>query len=69
MGALVATPKTTRKSEDGKYWWVMRPPTMFMVAPDPEGKYYSPDKIAGTKAKILDMIRASLRVRGIEADD
>jgi hypothetical protein len=42
---------------------------MFMVATDPEGKYYSPDKIAGTKAKILDMIRASLRVRGVEADD
>lgn len=69
MGALAATPKTTLKSEDGRYWWVMRPPTKFMVATDPEGKYYAPDKIAGTKTKILDMIRANLRVRGVQADD
>jgi hypothetical protein len=25
MGALTATPKTTLQSEDGRYWWVMRP--------------------------------------------
>jgi hypothetical protein len=59
MGALAATPKITLKSEDGRYWWVMRPPTKFMVATDPEGKYYAPDKITGTKNKILDMIRAN----------
>jgi hypothetical protein len=69
MGALTATPKTTLKSQDGRYWWVMRPPTRFMVATDPEGKYYAPDKMAGTRTKILDMIRASLRVRGVRADD
>jgi hypothetical protein len=69
MGALAATPKTTRKSEDGRYWWVMRPPTKFMVATDPEGRFYAPEKIACTKTKILDMIRANLRVRGVKADD
>lgn len=69
MGALAATPKTARKSEDGRDWWVMRPPTKFMVAADPEGKFYAPDKIAATKTKILDMVKASLRVRGVQADD
>lgn len=69
MAALAATPKTTRQSEDGQYWWVMRPPTKFMVATDPEGRFYAPDKIAVTKTKIVDMIRATLRVRGVQADD
>ena len=69
LGALAATPKTTRKSEDGRYWWVMRPPTKFMVATDPEGRFYAPSRIAGTKTKIVDMIRATLRVRGVRAHD
>lgn len=38
-----------------------RPRGRFMVAADPEGKFYAPDKIAGTRAKILDKIRADLR--------
>jgi hypothetical protein len=68
-GALAATPVVTRKDEDGQFWWVMRPPTRFMVAADPEGKFYAPDKIAGTRAKILDKIRANLRVKGVKAAD
>lgn len=68
VGALAATPKTTRQSEDGRYWWVMRPPTKFMVVTDPEG-FYAPDKISGTKANILNMIQANLLVRGVKTDD
>jgi hypothetical protein len=68
VGALAATPKTTRQSEDGRYWWVMRPPTKFMVATDPEG-FYAPSKISSTQANILNTIRANLRVRGVKTDD
>ena len=69
VGALAATPLVTRKNDDGRFWWVMRPPTRFMVAADPEGKFYAPDKIAKTRTAILDKIRANLRVKGVKASD
>jgi hypothetical protein len=69
VGALAATPVVTRKNEDGRFWWVMRPPTRFMVAADPEGRFYAPDKIGKTRAAILDKIRANLRVKSVEAAD
>jgi hypothetical protein len=67
VGALAATPVVTRQIEDGRFWWVMRPPTRFMVAADPEGKFYAPDKIGSTRTNILDKIRANLRMKGVKA--
>ena len=67
VGALAATPVVTRQSDDKRFWWVMRPPTRFMVAADPEGQFYAPDKIGGTRTKILDKIRANLKAKGVVA--
>jgi len=41
----------------------MRPPTRFMVAADPEGKFYASDKIGKTRTEILNKIRANLLCR------
>ncbi len=68
-GALAATPIVTRKSEDGQFWWIMKPPTRFVVAADPEGKYYAPDKIGNTRKLILDDIKSNLKAKGATAAD
>jgi hypothetical protein len=69
VGALAATPVVTRQTDDEQYWWVMRPPTRFMVAADPEGKFYTPDKIGKTRTEILNKIRANLLVKGVKVAD
>jgi hypothetical protein len=69
VGALAATPAVTRQTDNERYWWVMRPPTRFMVAADPEGKFYAADKIGKTRTEILNKIRANLLVKGVKVAD
>jgi hypothetical protein len=63
LAALATTPLVTRKDPHGEFWWVTKPPTRFMVAVDPEGRY-APGKIAETKKAIINEIRTGLAVQG-----
>ena len=67
-GALAATPLLEGLGPDGTYWWSTKPPTCFMVACDPEGKF-APTKIARTRQNILDAIKKGLEAQGAEVDD
>jgi hypothetical protein len=68
VAALATTPLVTKKEESGKFWWVNKPPTRFMVAGDPEG-YYAPGKIDKTRDLIIDEIRTGLAVQGAKTTE
>lgn len=68
LAAFVATPLVRKKDESGKFWWINKPPTLFMVVADPEGKY-SPNKINDTKRLILEEIKAILAVQGAKTTE
>jgi hypothetical protein len=68
IAALATTPLVTRKDPEGKFWWIAKPPTRFMVAADPEN-YYAPNRIDKTRALILDEIRNGLAVQGAKTTE
>lgn len=68
-GALASTPLLEGLSSDGEYWLSIKPPTCFMVAVDPEGRFYAPGKVESTKRKILDAIKGGLEAQGAEVDE
>jgi len=68
VAALATTPLVTRLDQSGKFWWINKPPTRFMVVIDPEN-YYSPTEIDKTRRLILDEIRTGLAVQGAKATE
>lgn len=66
IAGLAATPLVVKKEPDHDFWWVNRPPTRFVVAADPEGRY-APTRLPKTRRLILDEIRAGLAVQGARA--
>lgn len=68
VGALAAAPLIARKDEGGRFWWVIKPPTKFLIAADPE-EIYAPDKVVDTRKKILNEIRDVIKAQGAEASE
>ena len=65
VGVLAAAPLIARRDESKQFWWVVKPPTCFIIAIDPEGKYYgTPEKVANTKLNILSEVRAVVAAQG-----
>ena len=67
-GVLAAAPLLARLESNG-FWRGTKPPTTFMIAADPEGKYYdSAVEVARTKRKILDAIEEAIKSQRAELD-
>jgi hypothetical protein len=66
VAALAAAPLVGTKAPDSRYWSLIKPPTRLMVATDPEGKYFTPDKVEKTRTKIINEIRDALKAQGAE---
>jgi hypothetical protein len=66
VAALAAAPLVGTKAPDGRYWSLIKPPTRLLVAVDPEGKYFAPDKVEKTRTQIMNEIRAVLKAQGAE---
>lgn len=70
VAALAAAPLVGGKIEGRGGWWLIKPPTRLLVAVDPEGKQFgSPEKIARTRALIMDEIKDVLKAQGAETVD
>lgn len=64
VGALAAAPLIARQDESRDFWWVIKPPTCFMIATDPEGRFYgSAQKIKATRKKLLAEIEAVVKAQ------
>ncbi len=70
LAVLAAAPLVSHKGVDGdrEFWWLIKPPTCFMVAADPEN-FFAPNKVAETRNKAIEEIRKTLRDQKIKADD
>jgi hypothetical protein len=68
-GMLAATPLLEGQDRAGNFWWGAKPPTCFMIAVDPEGRYYGAGKVDGTRRKILDAIKEAISAQGAEVDE
>ncbi|MBR7833612.1 hypothetical protein KDL01_10070 [Actinospica durhamensis] len=64
IGGHIAAPLVSRKDPGGKFWWLIKPPTCFMLAVDPEGKFYQDSKVEQTRAQILAEIKDVLKIQG-----
>jgi hypothetical protein len=65
VAALAAAP-LVRQTPGMDTWDYIKPPTCLLVAVDPEGRQFgTPEKVARTRAKIIDEINAVLRVQGV----
>jgi hypothetical protein len=68
VAALAAAPLVGRKESGREFWWLIKPPTCFMVAADPENQFH-PARINGTRSLMLDEIRSVLKAQGVKASD
>ncbi len=69
VAALAAAPLVGARQQSGEpLWWMIKPPTCFMVAADPENNF-APTKIDKTRQNILKEIKATLTAQGAEAND
>jgi hypothetical protein len=68
-GMLAATPLLEGQDPAGNFWWGAKPPTCFMIAADPEGRYYGARKVDGTRRKILDAIKEAISAQGAAVDE
>lgn len=66
IGGHIAAPLISRKDPGGEFWHLIKPPTCFMLAVDPEGKYYADNKYANTRQLILAEIRDVLKIQGAD---
>lgn len=68
VAALAAAPLIAgRKTEDT--WELIKPPTCLMVAVDPEGRYFAPNKVDATRQSILNEIKSVLKAQGAKTTD
>lgn len=68
VAALAAAPLVTGLQGDN-HWGLRKPPTCLMVAVDPEGIYFAPNKVDKTRANILSEIRNVLKAQGAKTTD
>lgn len=70
LAVLAATPLVSHKGADGEreFWWLIKPPTCFMVAADPENQF-GPDKVEETRKKTVEGIKQALEVQRVQPDD
>jgi hypothetical protein len=66
VAAFAAAPLVGERAPSAQPAWLMiKPPTRLLIAVDPEGTLFAPDKIEQTRRKMLDEIRAVLRAQGV----
>jgi hypothetical protein len=65
VAALAVAPLVAGKFEPYDSWRLIKPPTRLLVAVDPEGKYFAPNKVNRTRRQILNKIKAVLRAQGV----
>jgi hypothetical protein len=68
VAALAAAPLVGRKESSREFWWLIKPPTCFMVAADPENQF-DPARVNDTRRLMLDEIRSVLKAQGVKAND
>lgn len=69
VAALAVTPLVGRRAAGQDYWELIKPPTQLLVAVDPEGRYFAPDKVSKTQTDILNDIRDALKAQGAKTTD
>lgn len=70
VGALAAAPLIARRDDSREFWWLIKPPTTFMIAVDPEGRYYGDaSRVSDTRGKILAEIRDVISSQDAEVAD
>lgn len=69
VAALAAAPVVGEKAPGQRTAWLLiKPPTRLLVAVDPEGKQFgTPAKVAKTRNKIIEEIKAVLKAQGVTA--
>jgi hypothetical protein len=69
VAALAAAPLVGEKAPGERpAWLLIKPPTRLLVAVDPEGKQFgTPAKVAKTRNKIIEEIKAVLKAQGVTA--
>jgi hypothetical protein len=65
VAALAAAPVVGGEIGGPDGWWLIKPPTRLLVAVDPEGQFGTPEKVARTRGKIIQEIKAVLRAQGV----
>ncbi|WP_410675537.1 hypothetical protein [Amycolatopsis sp. cmx-4-68] len=68
VAALAAAPLVSGRRGD-KHWGLRKPPACLLVATDPEGIYFAPDKVDKTRANILLEIKNVLKSQGAQTTD
>ena len=66
VGALAAAPLVGELH--GEYYDLIKPPTMLMVAVDPDKPYDTPQEVAARRTEVLNEIKLVLAAQGAEAD-
>lgn len=70
VGALAAAPLVARRDPTNEFVWLIKPPTLFLIAVDPEGRYYGDaEKVQRTRGKIMHEIREVVVAQGAAIDD
>jgi hypothetical protein len=69
VAALAAAPLVGEKAPGERTAWLLiKPPTRLVVAVDPEGRQFgTPEKVAKTRNKIIEEIKAVLKAQGVTA--
>jgi hypothetical protein len=66
VAAVTAAPLVGGEiSGPGGGWWLIKPPTCLFIAVDPEGRYFAPDRVDGTRNRLIQEINAVLAVQGV----
>jgi hypothetical protein len=68
VAALAAAPLVGQKESGREFWWLIKPPTCFMVAADPENQFERA-RVNVTRTLMLDEIRSVLKAQGVKAND
>ena len=68
VAALAAAPLVGPKVQGAREaWTLIKPPTCFYVAVDPEGRYFAPQNVGRTRAVMLEEISQTLKGQGVTA--
>ncbi len=70
LAVLAAAPLVSHKGTDStrEFWWLIKPPTCFMVAADPEAQF-APGEIRKTRDNIIEQIGNALKAQKVKVDD
>jgi hypothetical protein len=68
VASLAAAPLLGPRIQGARPGWALiKPPTCFYVAVDPEGRYFAPQNVDRTRAAMLEEISATLKGQGVTA--